>query len=184
VFVAVLKPITPVRDGIDVTECGLHPNVTIARLNRADRDVIRPKVERTAAFEIKTRMVPMTGQNVVLEAAALEREAHVRAAIVKCENAAAVVENEDRTVGAVHDEPPFRFQFLEAPCEHEFLVFRVHEHDSQLSSDCVGGRSVNLCREEIVPLSLDSGCSNMRDFGNGASDAAAIAKVSRSSHAF
>jgi hypothetical protein len=54
----------------------------------------------------------------------------MRAAIVKRENAAAVVDDEDRTVGAVHDEPPFRFQFLEAPCKREFLVRGVHEHDS------------------------------------------------------
>ena len=72
----------------------------------------------------------MTGQDAVLDAAALEREAHVRAAIVEGEDAPAVVDDEDRTMAAVHDEPPLGLQLLEAAREREFLVRRVHEHTS------------------------------------------------------
>jgi hypothetical protein len=43
----------------------------------------------------------MTGQDAVLDAAALKREAHVRTPIVEGEDATAVVHNKDRTMAAV-----------------------------------------------------------------------------------
>src|SRR5258708_37244835 len=72
----------------------------------------------------------MTGQDAVLDASALKWEAHVRATIVECEDAPAVVDDEDGTMAPVHNEPPFRLQFLKAPRRREFLVRRVHEHIS------------------------------------------------------
>ena len=39
---AVRKPLTPVRGEIGMGEVGLHPDVTIAHLDRADRHVVRP----------------------------------------------------------------------------------------------------------------------------------------------
>ena len=88
-----------------MTEGGLHPDVAVAQLDRADRYVVRPQVEGAAAFEIEAGVVPVTGQDAVLDAAALEREAHVRATIVERENAAAVVDDEDRTMATVHEPP-------------------------------------------------------------------------------
>ena len=131
---AVRKPLAPVRGGIGMTERGLHPDVAVAHLDRADRHVVRPQVEGAAAFEIEAGVVPMTGQDAVLDAAALEREAHVRATIVEGEDAPAVVDDEDRTMATVHDEPPLRLQLLEAPREREFLVRRVHAHTSRSHS--------------------------------------------------
>src|SRR5262249_17524653 len=89
-----------------------------------------PQVEGAAAFEIEAGVVPMTGQDSVLEAAAFEREAHVGATIVESEHAPTVVDDKDRTMATVHDEPPLRLQFLKAPREREFRVRRVHEHAS------------------------------------------------------
>jgi len=71
----VRKPLAPVRGRIGMPERGLHPDLTIAQFDRADRDVVGPQVKSAAAFEIKAGVVPMTGQNAVLDAAALEREA-------------------------------------------------------------------------------------------------------------
>src|SRR5262245_66606787 len=90
---AVREPLTPVGGGVGMTECGFHPNVSIADLDRANRDVVCPQVEGAAAFEIEAGVVPMTGQDSVLEAAALEREAHVRATIVQSEDAPTVVDD-------------------------------------------------------------------------------------------
>src|SRR5262249_48049335 len=70
------KPLVPVQGGIGMTERGLYPDIAIAHLDRADRHVVRPQVERTAAFEIEAGMVPMAGQDAVIDAAALERKAH------------------------------------------------------------------------------------------------------------
>jgi hypothetical protein len=69
---AVIKPVTPMRDRIGVAECGLHPDFAVAHLDRACRGVVRPQVEGVAASEIEARMVPITDQDAVLDAAALE----------------------------------------------------------------------------------------------------------------
>src|SRR5262245_45654948 len=127
---AVRKPRTPVRGGIGMTERGLHPDVAIAYLERADRHVVGPQVEGAAAFELEAGVVPMTGQDAVLDAAALEREPHMRTTIVEGEDTPAVVDDEDWTMATVHNESPLRLQLLEAPREHELLVRRVHEHNS------------------------------------------------------
>src|SRR5438445_13621861 len=97
-----------------MSERGLHPDVTIAHLDRADRHVVRPEVEGAATFEIEASVVPVTGQDAVLDAAALEREAHVRAPIVEGEDTPAVVDDEDRTMATVHDELPLDLQLLKA----------------------------------------------------------------------
>src|SRR5262249_10990700 len=128
---AIRKPLTPVRGGIGMTGRGLHPNLAIAHLDRADRHILRPQVEAAAAFEIEAGVVPRTGQDTVLDAAALEREAHVRATIVEGEHAPAVVDHEDRTIATVHEEPPLLFQLLEASRKREVLVRRIHEHTSR-----------------------------------------------------
>src|SRR5262245_16807269 len=138
---AVPKPLLPVRGGIGMTERGLHPDVAIAHFDRACRHVVRPQVEGAAAFEIEAGVVPMTGQDTVLDAAALEREPHVRATIVESEDASAVVDDEDRTMATVHNEPPFRLELLEASREREFLVGRVHEHTSRSCPCCRYPRS-------------------------------------------
>jgi hypothetical protein len=98
---AVRKPLTPVRRGIGLTRSGLHPDFAIAHLDRKLRYVVRPKIEGAAAFQIEAGVVPMTGQDAVLDAAALKREAHVRASIVEREDATAVVDDQDGTVIAV-----------------------------------------------------------------------------------
>jgi hypothetical protein len=116
---AVRKPLAPVGGGVGMTECGFHPNVSIAYLDGANRCVVCPQVEGAATFEIEAGVVPMTGQDSVLEAAALEREAHVGATIVESE-----------TMATAHDEPALRLQLLKAPREREFRVRRVHEHAS------------------------------------------------------
>src|SRR6476620_2060956 len=58
--------------------------------------------------------MPVTGQDAVLDAAALEREAHVRAPIVEGEDAPAVVDDEDRTMATVHNEPALDLELLKA----------------------------------------------------------------------
>jgi hypothetical protein len=120
-----------VRGGIGMTERGLHPDVAIAHLDRADRYVVRPQIEGAAAFEIEAGVVPMTGQDAVLDAAAFERKTHVRATVVEGENAPAVVDDEDRPMATVHNEPSLCLQLLKASRERELLVRRVHEQTSR-----------------------------------------------------
>jgi hypothetical protein len=51
----------------------------------------------------------------------------MRAAIVEREDAAPVMNHQDRSMAAVHDEPAFRLQFIKRTCEFEFRVW-VHQH--------------------------------------------------------
>jgi len=127
---AVRKALTPVRGGIGITERGFHSHFAIAQFDWENRYVVRPQIKGAPAFEIEAGVVPMTGQDAVLDAAALEREAHVWAPIVEGENVPAVVDNKDRTMTAVHDEPTLRLQLLKAACEHEFPAWHVHQHTS------------------------------------------------------
>ena len=131
---AVRKPLMPVRGGIGMTERGLHPDLAIAHLDRTDRDVVRPQIEGAAACEIEAGVMPVAGQDAVLDAAALERKAHVRATVVEGEDAPAVVDDEDRTMATVHNEPPLRLQLLKAPRKREFSVRRVHVPLCQLQA--------------------------------------------------
>jgi len=105
---AILKPLTPVRGGIGITERGFHPHFAIAQFDREDRYVVRPQIEGAAAFEIEAGVVPMTGQDAILDAAALKREAHVRTPIIEGEDAPVVIDDKDRTVIAVQNKASFR----------------------------------------------------------------------------
>jgi hypothetical protein len=61
-----------------------------------------------------------------------KQETHMRATIVEGENTAAVVDNKDRTMAAVQNEPALRLQFLKATCEHEFPARYVHQLTSSV----------------------------------------------------
>jgi len=117
VLEAVIKPLAPVHSGVGMTEGCLHPDLVVAHLDRESRSVIRPQIEGAAAFEVETGVVPMAREDAVLNAAPIEREAHVRAPIVERKDPPAIIDDEDRTMGAMHDEPALRLQLFEAPCK-------------------------------------------------------------------
>jgi hypothetical protein len=81
----------------------------------------------------------VTGQDAVFDAAALERGAQVRAPIVEGKDAPAVVDDEDRTMATVHNEPPLDLQLLKAARQHKFLAGRVHEHTSHCRLGAAAG---------------------------------------------
>ena len=113
---AVIEPPAPVRNcGVGTTEGCPDPDLAVAQLDRAGRRVVRPQIECAAAVEIEAGVVPMAGQDAVLDAAAVEREAHVRASVVEREDAAAVIDDEDRPMGAVQTSRPFAFRSARLP---------------------------------------------------------------------
>ena len=95
-----------------MTECGLYPDLAVAQFDRKDRYVVRPQIKGAAAFEIEPGVVPMTGQDAVLDAAPLKRETHVRATIVKREDTPTVVNNKDRAMAAAQNKPALRLQLF------------------------------------------------------------------------
>src|SRR5262249_38696292 len=97
--------------------------------------IVRPQVEGAAAFEVEAGVVPVTGQDSVLDTAALEREAHMRATIVEGKDALAVVDDEDGAMATAYKEPPLCLQLIKTRRQREILVGRVHEH---ISHGCFG----------------------------------------------
>ena len=65
--------------------------------------VVREQVEGTAALQVEARVVPVTGQDAVAHAAAVQREAHVRAAVVDRVDLALVREHGDAPARCAHD---------------------------------------------------------------------------------
>ena len=109
-----------------MTKRGFNPDLAIAHLDRTNWRVVGPQIESAATFEVKAGVMPMTGQNAVLDAATLEWKAHVRATVVEREDATAVVHDEDRAMATVHDEPALRLQLLKGPRKRVFSVGCVH----------------------------------------------------------
>ena len=132
---AVGQPLLPVACRVGMGELGLHPDLSVTHLDQVDWYIVRPQVEGAAAFDSEASVVPMTGQDAIFDAAALEREAHVGATIVEGDDASAVVDHEDRTMVTVHHDPPLRPQLLETASEREFRVRRLHE---LASHSCAG----------------------------------------------
>ena len=75
-------------------------------------------------------MVPVAGQGPILDATAIQRKAHMSAAIVEREDATLVVDDEYRTMPPVRDQTSLRFQLLEAARTHEIRGWCVHEQSS------------------------------------------------------
>ena len=123
----VRKPLPPVRGGVCMTGRSFHPNLAIAKFDREDRYVIRPQIKGAAAFEIEPGVVPMTGQDTVLDTAPLERETHVRATIVEGEDAPAVIDHKDWTMAAVQHEPAPSLELFKAAHGHEIPARHVHQ---------------------------------------------------------
>ena len=123
---AVVEPSTPMRCRIGVAERGLHPHLHVTHFDGTGRHVVGPQIEGAAACKIEAGVVPVAGQDTVLDAAAVERKPHVRTAIVKRENAPAVVNDEDRTMRPAHDELPFGLQLLEAARANEVRDRTIH----------------------------------------------------------
>ena len=64
-------------------------------------------------------MVPMAGQDAVVDAAPIEWETHMRAAIIERKHMPALVHKEDRAMMAVQDQPPLGFQLFNGAGAHE-----------------------------------------------------------------
>ena len=60
----------------------VHPHLAVASLRGEGADVVGPEVEGAAGGQVEAGVVPVTGQDAVLEGAPVQGEAHVGAAVV------------------------------------------------------------------------------------------------------
>ena len=130
---AVVEPTAPVAQGVAMAERRLDPDLSITHLDRTGRDIVGPEIEGAAAREIEARVMPMASEDAVLDAAAIERKAHMRAAVVEREDASPVVDDQDRGMAAMQHEPTLGLQLGEAACAHK-----------------VGGRHIHRCRSQCA----------------------------------
>lgn len=70
-------------------------------------------------------LVPVTGQDSIRDAAALQRETHVRATVVERENTSLIVDEQDRWLPTVYDEPALGLQLVEAAGSHKLRGQRI-----------------------------------------------------------
>jgi len=91
---AATRPPAPMRTRIRVAEDGSHPDFAVTDFGGAARHVVCPQIEGAATREIEGGVVPVTGQGAVLDAAAIQGKAHMRAAIVEREDMTFVVDDE------------------------------------------------------------------------------------------
>ena len=116
----VLKPASPMRGRISFVEARSDPNfASPTHLDWAGRHVVGPEIEGATACEIKPGMVPVTGQDAVLDASAVEGEAHVRAAVVQGEDAVVVMHDEHWAMSTVQEQSPLGLQFGDRAGAHE-----------------------------------------------------------------
>src|SRR5260370_38918963 len=101
-------------------------------------------------------MVPVAGQDAVFDAATIQWETHVRAAIVEREHVPALVHEENRAMAAVHNKPPFGFQLLKAAGAHETRGRRIHGRLIRQAS-AAAPFSKGLPRMSIQPPTYPSG---------------------------
>jgi hypothetical protein len=141
----VVEPVAPMRRRIGVAEGGLHPDVRAAHFDRAGRHVVGPQIEGAAAGEIEARVVPVAGEDPVLDAAAFERKAHVRTAIIEREHAPAVMHHQDRAMWPAHHEPPLGLELLEATGVDEARDRNIH-----------GARPIRPSSADPQPLRFDN----------------------------
>src|ERR1700730_13504610 len=112
----IFEPLTPMSSWIGIAEHRLHPDLAARPdLDRTSRHVICPQIECAAACQFEAGMVPVAGQDAVLNAAAIERETHMGAAIVEREDVPTLMHEQDRATAAVQDKSAFGFQLFEGP---------------------------------------------------------------------
>ena len=71
-------------------------------------------------------MMPVAGEDTVLDAATLKREAHMWTAVVEREDVPVLVHEQDRAVAAVHNKPTFGFQLFKTGRVYEIRGRAIH----------------------------------------------------------
>ena len=78
----------------------------VADFDRESAHIVGKQVERAAAGEVEAGVMPVAGQDAVAHRAAIERKAHVRAAIIDGVDLIAVEKQDDRMPVNLHRKRP------------------------------------------------------------------------------
>src|SRR4029077_20284025 len=101
----VREPLPPMPIQIRVAKHRLYPDFAAgADLDGTGRYIVCLQIECAAACQFEAGMVPLAGQDAVLNAAAIERETHMGTAIVEREDVPTLMHEQHRAVAAVHNK--------------------------------------------------------------------------------
>ena len=105
----ITQPLALVLDQV-FQRAEVEENVVAAQLDREAAQVVGPLIEGATSRELEAGVVPMARQDPVTDRAAVEREAHVRAAIVDGIDLIPVRKQTERVPLNVDDQPSRRAQ--------------------------------------------------------------------------
>ena len=80
----------------------INPDVAVDHGRWERRHVVGPQVEGAAGRHVEARVMPVAGEDAVVDAAAIQGEAHVGAAVIQGVNAVAVADEHQGAVARAH----------------------------------------------------------------------------------
>ena len=90
-----------------------HPHVAVPYLHREYRHVVGKEVEGAAALQVEVRVMPVAGQDAVLDRPPVQRETHVGTAVVHGVHlSVVVVEHGNGSVVSADDDVPLFLEFV------------------------------------------------------------------------
>ena len=135
---AVAEAAAPVAGRIGEAAFGGDPDLAVLDPRPGGRHVVGPQVERAAAFEIEAGMMPVAGEDAVLDAALVQRKAQMRAAVVERMHLALLVDHQERAVPPPDHHPAARFQIVERADVNPVPCRDVDGHDLPLRDGRTG----------------------------------------------
>jgi hypothetical protein len=127
-----------------VRRTDVNEHVVAVQRDREATQLVRELIERAPRGEVEAGVMPVTGEDPVTDAAAMQRKAHVRAAVVDRVHLLPVREETDRVPVEVDDEPPRCSQLLprrgpnEAICNSAHALLLCHQKRGLAGSAAVG----------------------------------------------
>jgi hypothetical protein len=88
---------------------GADEDHVVANLHLRRQHVIGEEIEGASAAQIEARVMPMTSEDAVFDAAAIKRKAHMRAAVVEGEDAFPIINHQDRGMTTMQHKPTLGF---------------------------------------------------------------------------
>ena len=109
---AFLQAPAPALDRIDGGRCHVQINLSVAHLDGVGIHIVGEQIEGAAAHQVEARMVPVTGEDTVLNGPAMQGKTHVRTAVVDGVQFPVVVEDHDRDRSFGHHQGTSGSNFL------------------------------------------------------------------------
>ena len=82
--------------GVAVGIAGVRtdPHYTVPYLDRRRGNIVGPKVEGAATGQVKTRVMPMAGQDAVFDRASMERKSKMGTAVIEGKHLPIIIDDE------------------------------------------------------------------------------------------